>query len=76
MQLGEENRIISSTIELQDVIYWTFWKVRPPRKRKKELRTVRGPEALEHRSLTKETLGTTVLRREQREQLENNHHKD
>jgi hypothetical protein len=33
MQLEEENRIVSSTIELHDVIYWTFWKVRPPPKR-------------------------------------------
>jgi hypothetical protein len=51
MQLEVENRIISYTTELQDVIYWTFWKVRPPPKRKKELRTVRGPEALKQRSL-------------------------
>jgi hypothetical protein len=51
MQLGEENRIVSSTIELQDVIYWTFWKVLPPPTRKKELRTVRRPEALKQRSL-------------------------
>jgi hypothetical protein len=40
MQLEEENRIVSSTIEVQDVNDWTFWKVRPPPKRKKELRTV------------------------------------
>jgi hypothetical protein len=28
-----------STNKMQDVIYWTFWNVRPPPKRKKELRT-------------------------------------
>jgi hypothetical protein len=39
VQLEEENRIVSSTIELQDVNDWTFWKVRPPPERKKELRT-------------------------------------
>jgi hypothetical protein len=39
MQLEEENRIVSSTIKLQDVNDWTFWKVQPPPKRKKELRT-------------------------------------
>jgi hypothetical protein len=51
MQLEEENRIVSSTIELQYVIYWTFWKVPPSPNRKKELRTVWGPEALKQRSL-------------------------
>jgi hypothetical protein len=28
-----------STNKLQDVIYWTFWKVWPPPKGKKEVRT-------------------------------------
>jgi hypothetical protein len=51
IQLREEIRIVSFTIELQDVIYWTFWKVLPPPKRKKLLRRVRGPEALKQRSL-------------------------
>jgi hypothetical protein len=50
MQL-EENRIVSSTIELQDVNDWTFWKVRPPPKRKKDVRTMWGPEAMQHRSI-------------------------
>jgi hypothetical protein len=39
MKLEEENRIDSSTIELQDVIYWTFWGVRPQPKCKKVIRT-------------------------------------
>jgi hypothetical protein len=33
---GESN---SSMIELQDVNDWTFWKVRPPPKRKKDVWT-------------------------------------
>jgi hypothetical protein len=49
MQLEEEKRIVSSTIELQDVIYWTFWKVLPPPKRKKDVQRAHGPEALERR---------------------------
>jgi hypothetical protein len=51
MQLEEENQIVSSTIELQDVIYWTSWELRPPPKPKKELWIVREPEAMEQRSL-------------------------
>jgi hypothetical protein len=51
MQLEEENRVVSSTIELQDVLYWTFWKVRPLPKRKKDVRRAQGPEALERRPL-------------------------
>jgi hypothetical protein len=38
-KLQMANRIVGSTNKLQDVIYWTFWKVRPPPKRKKDLRT-------------------------------------
>jgi hypothetical protein len=51
VQLEEENRMVSSTIELQDVIYWTSWELRPPPKPKKDLRIVREPEAMEQRSL-------------------------
>jgi hypothetical protein len=34
MKLEMANRIVSSMIQLQHVIYRTFWKVRPPPKRK------------------------------------------
>jgi hypothetical protein len=37
-KLEMANLIFGSTIELQGVNDWTFWKVRPPPKRKKELR--------------------------------------
>jgi hypothetical protein len=36
---GGGNGIVGSTTGVQDVIYWTFWKLRPPPKRKKEVRT-------------------------------------
>jgi hypothetical protein len=39
MKLQMANGIVGSTNKLQDVIYWTFWKVRPPPKRKKDVRT-------------------------------------
>jgi hypothetical protein len=39
MKLEMANLIFGSTTGVQDVTYWTFWKVRPPPKRKKELRT-------------------------------------
>jgi hypothetical protein len=39
MQLEMANIIFGSTIELQDVNDWTFWKVWPPPKRKKDVRT-------------------------------------
>jgi hypothetical protein len=45
------NIVVGSTTGVQGVNDWTFWKVRPPPKRKKELRTVRGPEAFKQRSL-------------------------
>jgi hypothetical protein len=38
-KLEMANLIFGSTIELQGVNDWTFWKVRPPPKHKKELRT-------------------------------------
>jgi hypothetical protein len=37
--LEVENLLVWSTTGAQDVNYGTFWKVRPPPKRKKELRT-------------------------------------
>jgi hypothetical protein len=45
------NLIFGSTSGIQDVNYWTFWKVRPPPKCKKDVQTAQGPEALEHWSL-------------------------
>jgi hypothetical protein len=39
MQLEIPKIIFGSTIELQDVNDWKFWKVWPPSKRKKEVRT-------------------------------------
>jgi hypothetical protein len=39
MQLDMANLIFGSTTGVKDVIYWTVWKVRPPPKRKKEVRT-------------------------------------
>jgi hypothetical protein len=39
MQLEMANLIFGSTTEIQDVNDWTFWKVRPPSKRKKDLLT-------------------------------------
>jgi hypothetical protein len=38
---------VGSSIELQDVGNWTFWKVRPPPKRKKEQKTTGDPESVE-----------------------------
>jgi hypothetical protein len=51
IQLEMENQVVGSMTEIQDVNYWTFWKVRPPPKRKKEGWRAEGPEALEHQSL-------------------------
>jgi hypothetical protein len=51
MQLDMANLIFGSRSEVKDVVYWRFWKVRPRSKRKKELRTARGPEALKYRFL-------------------------
>jgi hypothetical protein len=42
-----EIRTPGSSIGLQDVGDWTFRKVRPPPKLKKEERTARDPELLE-----------------------------
>jgi hypothetical protein len=39
MQLEVENRRVGSMTGVQDEIYWTFWKIRPPPKHKKEVRT-------------------------------------
>jgi hypothetical protein len=38
---------VGSSIGLQDVGDWTFWKVRPPPERKKEQKTAGVPESLE-----------------------------
>jgi hypothetical protein len=38
-QRVRENRIVGSSIGLQDVGDWTFWKVRPPPKRKRKRKT-------------------------------------
>jgi hypothetical protein len=51
MQLQTESRIVCSTTGVQDVTYWTFWKVRPPPKGKKDVQRAQGPEALKCRSL-------------------------
>jgi hypothetical protein len=39
VQLEKKKRIFESTNGLRKANKWTFWKVRPPPKRKKELRT-------------------------------------
>jgi hypothetical protein len=39
--------MVGSSIGLQDVGDWTFWKVRPPPKRKKNQKTAGDPESLE-----------------------------
>jgi hypothetical protein len=39
MKLEMANLIFGSITGVRDVIYWTFWKVRPPPKRKKDVRT-------------------------------------
>jgi hypothetical protein len=88
------NLIFVSTTGIQDVIYSTFWEVRPPPKRKKEVRTDKGPQHWNagHSSIKKQikkdwytvtahtssrdSSGRTVLRREQREPLQNNHYQD
>jgi hypothetical protein len=46
-QMVMENRIVGSSIGLQDVGDWTFWRVRPPLKRKKAQKTAGDPESLE-----------------------------
>jgi hypothetical protein len=38
-QLEMENLIVGSTTGVQDVNYWAFWRIRPPYRHKKELRT-------------------------------------
>jgi hypothetical protein len=43
LQMVMENRIVGSSIGLQDVGDWTFWKVRPPPKRKKAQETAGDP---------------------------------
>jgi hypothetical protein len=45
-QMVRENRVIGSSIGLKDVGDWTFWKVRPPPKRKKAQKTAGDPESL------------------------------
>jgi hypothetical protein len=47
VQMVRENRIVCSSIGLQDVGDWTFWKVRQPPKRKKAQETSGDPESLE-----------------------------
>jgi hypothetical protein len=46
-QMVMENRIVGSSIGLQDVGDWMFWKVRPPPKRNKAQETAGDPESLE-----------------------------
>jgi hypothetical protein len=49
--LEPNNLLVWSSNGAQGVNDWTFWKVRPPPKRKKDVRTAWGPEAMEHRSI-------------------------
>jgi hypothetical protein len=46
LQMVRENRKVGSSNGLQDVGAWTFWKVRPPPKRKKEVK--RQPDSQIH----------------------------
>jgi hypothetical protein len=47
LQMVREIRIVGSSIGLQEVGDWTFWKVRQPPKRKKAQKTSGEPESME-----------------------------
>jgi hypothetical protein len=47
LQKVKENRIVGSSIGLREVGDWTFWKVRPPPKRKKAQTRAGNPESFE-----------------------------